>query len=100
MVRLAWLRHRGRHGRLSEISDEVARNRRDIDQMRNAITAVCGPDPGPGEAVPPELAAALAAGHRDGKAVVLDVGGEEVIAVVGDGGDPAAVWGAVRKIAS
>jgi hypothetical protein len=43
--------------------------------------------------VPVKLAAAMRAGHRDGKGLVLPVGDEEIIVVVGDENpDPAPVW--------
>jgi hypothetical protein len=111
VVRMSWLRrHNGRH-RLSRFGEEVRRAAQEehaglqlqVDDLRDAVTALQPASTAHGAAadIPPELAAALAAGHRDGQALVLDIGGEEVIAVVGnEGGDPAAVWGFLRQIAS
>jgi hypothetical protein len=57
-------------------------------------------DPAPAAPVPSALLAAAWDPDEDGVPVRLDVDGREVIAVVGEGGDPRQWWLAIRRLAS
>jgi hypothetical protein len=51
--------------------------------------------------VPPSLLAAAQEGRHQGSPVHLAIGGEDVIAVIGDeGGDPREWWSAIHRLAS
>jgi hypothetical protein len=54
----------------------------------------------PGEPLPPTLLAAATRGQAAGAPVRLEVGGQDVIAVIGDdeGGDPREWWNAIHRL--
>lgn len=88
---------------LSEIREELAEQHLELDDLREAVTGLRAADPAQSgaEEIDPKLAAAMAAGHPDGKGLVLDVGEEKFIVVVGDEGkDPAVVQRFLRQAAS
>lgn len=112
MVRLTWRDRRGgRHHKRGRFAEELRRARDEhaglqlqVDDLRDAVTALQPPAPRADDApqVDPRLAAAMASARRDGTGLPLDVGGEEVIVVVGDESrDPAPVWDFLnRQLAS
>jgi hypothetical protein len=101
-----WQRRR----RLARLENEVAAARTaqaDLQQRVAAfekIAAAAGAaidDTMPVAPVPPSLQAAALDPRHTGAPVRLEVGGSDVIAVIGDeGGDPREWWAAIHRLAS
>jgi hypothetical protein len=94
--------------RLQRLEQELARTRSDQASFRQRlelfemIAAAAGTTPGhpvPSGPMPAGLAAAARELHSDDFPVRLDVGGSEVIAVIGGEGDPREWWNAIWQIA-
>jgi hypothetical protein len=95
--------HKAQHRRIrslerraSSTDAEVARLRGDVDAVMNAMRMMHAPADGQ---APPELASAIACGQPD---VKLEVGGQEVVAVLDAGrpGDVIDILRAVRRCAA
>ncbi len=70
-----------------------------FEKIAEAAGVVLG---GPDAAVPvpPSLLAAASVPRQDGVPVRLTVDGREMIAVIGEGGDPGEWWAAIRRLAA
>jgi hypothetical protein len=100
-----WLRRR----RLRRLENELLEARADqaelkrrvelFEKIAGAAGAALG-DPEPTAPVPPALLAAARNARQQGSPVRLAVDGREVIAVVGEGGDPIQWWEAIRRLLS
>jgi hypothetical protein len=101
-----------RRGRLERLEAEVAEARaaqaalqRRLEAFEK-IAAAAGADLDlddtmPQQPVPPSLLAAALDPNRKGSPVRLAVGGQDVIAVIGDeGGDPREWWAAIHQLAT
>ena len=98
---------RGRR-RLRQLESEIAeakanqaelRRRLELFEMIAAAAGVAADSPAPTAPVPPVLVAAARELHRRDVPVRLDVGGTEVIAVIGGEGDPGRWWTAIVELA-
>jgi hypothetical protein len=78
---------------------ELRRRLEHFEMVAAAAGAEAGP-PVPSAPMPPSLLAAARELHRRDVPVRLDVGGAEVIAVVGGEGDPREWWTAIWQLTS
>jgi hypothetical protein len=100
-----WQRRR----RLRRLEDAVAEAREERAELKRRvdifeqIAEAAGAslrDTEPIALVPPALLAAARDSDEDGVPVRVDVDDREVIAVIGEGGDPREWWTAIRQLAS
>jgi hypothetical protein len=98
---------RGRR-RLRQLETEIAaakadraelRRRLEFFEMIAAAAGVAADTPAPASPVPPVLVAAAREVRPQDVPVRLDVGGTEVIAVIGGEGDPSKWWTAICQLA-
>lgn len=87
-----WLaRRRRRSDALGTLTDKVERLSKRVERQ-DAVLKARGADSGP---PPPDELVQAAAGHGD-RAVLLDIGGQEVVAVLAGGtGDPGDLYAAI-----
>jgi hypothetical protein len=104
---------RGRR-RIRRLEDEITaarseqaelRHRLEVFEMIAGAAGAALPEPpwpgtgAPASPMPASLAAAARAASSDEAPIMLDVGGTEVIAIIGGPGDPREWWSAVCQVA-
>lgn len=84
----------------AKVAQEELRQRLELFEMIAAATGATLDRPVPAMPMPPSLVAAARELHKQDVPVRLDVGGTEVIAVIGGEGDPREWWSAIWRLAS